>query len=75
MFDNLREQANASPFYEEEAQFQSAETPEATAAPRTPGHFLGMTPMQRFIISVMLMIMVCTIGAMVLLITGKFGLL
>ena len=72
MFDNLREDANSKPFYEDEAQFQSAET----VAPSSigSGRFLGMTPVQRFIISLMVMIMVCAIGAMLLLITGKFGL-
>ena len=71
MFDNLREQANSKPFYEEEAQFQSAEKAPVL---HSSGKFLGMTAVQRFIISVLLMMMVCTIGAMFLLITGKFGL-
>ena len=73
MFDNLREQANSNPFYEEEAQFQSAEETNPSAS-HSSSRFLGMTPMQRFIISVMLMMMVCTIGAMFLLVTGKIGL-
>ena len=74
MFDNLREQANAAPFYEDEAQFQSVEEPASVAGIRGPSRFLGMSPVQRFIISMMLMIMVCTIGAMFLLVTGKIGL-
>ena len=73
MFDNLREQANSSPLYENEAQFQSADEPGA-AAPRTSGRLLGMTPAQRFFVSLMLMIMVCLVGAMFLLVTGKIGL-
>jgi hypothetical protein len=73
MFDNLREQANSSPLYENEAQFQSAEEPGA-AAPRTSDRLLGMTPAQRFFVSLMLMIMVCLVGAMFLLVTGKIGL-
>ena len=73
MFDNLREQANSAPFYEEEAQFQSVEGTNP-AASHTSSRFLGMTPAQRFIISVILMIMVCAIGAMFLVVTGKFGL-
>ena len=73
MFDNLREQANSTPFYEGEAQFQSVEEP--NPAPfHTSSRFLGMTPQQRFIISLMLMMMVCLIGAMFLVVTGKFGL-
>ena len=73
MFDNLREEANSSPFYENEAQFQSAEEP-GPVAPRSSGRILGMTPLQRFFIALMLMIMVCLVGAMFLLVTGKFGL-
>jgi hypothetical protein len=73
MFDNLREQASSTPFYEDEAQFQSVEGINPAASPAS-SRFLGMTPMQRFIISVMLMIMVCAIGAMFLVVTGKFGL-
>ncbi|HUI88743.1 MAG TPA: hypothetical protein VLX61_08440 [Anaerolineales bacterium] len=73
MFDNLREQANSTPFYEGEAQFQSVEEP-SPATFHTSTRFLGMTPQQRFIISLMLMMMVCLIGAMFLVVTGKFGL-
>ncbi len=75
MFDNLREQANSTPFYgEEEAQFQPAAS--AVSAPKRPAdpRFLGMTAPQRFFIAVMLMLVVCLLGTMFLLITGKFGL-
>jgi hypothetical protein len=76
MFDNLREQADSTPFYEDEAQFRQTES--LTAAPRpgaSGGGFLGMTPRQRFILSVMLLMAVCTLGAMCLLITGKISLM
>ena len=75
MFDNLREQANSSPFYEEEAQFQQAASTTTAAAPqrRSSGRILGMTAAQRFFIAVMLMSAVCIIGALVLFVTGKFG--
>ncbi len=76
MFDNLREQANSTPFYgEEEAQFQPAANP-VSAAPKPPAdpRFLGMTAPQRFFIAVMLMLVVCLLGTMFLLITGKIGL-
>jgi hypothetical protein len=73
MFDNLREQANSTPFYEDEAQFQSVEGTNPAASPAS-SRFLGMTPIQHFIISVMLMMMVCLVGAMFLVVTGKFGL-
>jgi hypothetical protein len=73
MFDNLREEASSSSLYGNDAQFQpAAGTVEAVS--RKSSKFLGMTAQQRFIIAVMLMIAVCTLGMMCLLITGKFGL-
>jgi len=72
MFDNLRDQANSTPFYEDQAQFQSVEQPNPTPL-HISNRFLGMSPMQRFIIAVILMMMVCMIGAMFLLVTGKIG--
>jgi hypothetical protein len=76
MFDNLREQANSSPFYEEEAQFQeaagtAAAPPSGTSSSR---RLLGMTGPQRFFIALMLMFMVCIVGALILLVTGKISL-
>ena len=75
MFDNLREQANSSSFYEEEAQFQQAADTTTAAAPprRSSGRFLGMTAAQRFFIALILMSAVCIIGALILFVTGKFG--
>jgi hypothetical protein len=74
MFDNLREQANDRPFYEDEAQFQRG-SGFGVVPPRIPvrGSFLGMTPFQRFIVAVMLMIVVCVVGTMLLLVTGRIG--
>ena len=75
MFDNLREQANSTPFYEDEAKFQpAAGTTSDPALRNRSNRFLGMTPAQRFIIAVMLMFAVCSLGMMCLLITGKIGL-
>ena len=76
MFDNLREQANSTPFYEDESQFRDVEDPRA-AAPRRAGngHFLGMTPLQRFILAFMFLIAVCVLGSVLLFITGRIGLM
>ncbi len=75
MFDNLREQADSVPFYEDEAEFSQMESaPVNPSKPPTKGLFLGMTPLQRFIIAVMLLIAVCSLGSMCLLITGKISL-
>ena len=75
MFDNLRNDANSSPFYEDDkAQVKSAAgTVAPTARPKST-KFLGMTAQQRFIIAFMMMIAVCVLGVMLLLITGRFGL-
>ena len=70
MFDSLREEASKE--FEEEAKFQPGfGTP--AGGPSRPGNLFGMTPFQRFIIAVMLMIAVCVIGAMALLVMGKIG--
>ncbi len=78
MFDNLRDQANSTPFYEDEDQFREAEGLEPAPPPRRVasgnGQFLGMTPLQRFIVAVMLLIAVCALGSMLLLITGRISL-
>jgi hypothetical protein len=79
MFDNLRDDASNS-FYEEDdtelfPEENVVRTTTPTAPPRKPiGKIFGMTAIQRFIIAVMLMVAVCTLGAMCLLITGKIGL-
>ena len=72
MFDNLREEVSSSP-YEEEAKYQpAAGTVQKTSKPRSK-RLLGMTAQQRFVIALMLMFAVCSLGAMCLLITGKIG--
>lgn len=71
MLDNLRD--DASSFYEEDT-LPPEET--YTAPPtkrRSSGKFLGMTPIQRFIIAVMLMVAVCALGSMCLLLTNRIG--
>jgi hypothetical protein len=72
MFDNLREDAASSSLYEEEAKYQPA-AGTSKPAKRRSRRILGMNPQQRFIIALMLMFAVCSLGAMCLLITGKIG--
>lgn len=74
MLDNLRDDAASSSFYEEDT--VPPEEAKAAVLPRrkSNGKFLGMTPVQRFIISVMLMVAVCAAGMMCLLLTNKIGL-
>jgi hypothetical protein len=76
MFDNLREDAAATPFYEEEesVKFQPAAGTESFfSPPASSRRILGMTGVQRFILTVMIFLAVCLIGGMALLVTGKIG--
>jgi len=68
MLDDLRGQSSSAPFYEDDTSFQRP-----AEGGRRSGRFLGMTAPQRFVIALMLMIAVCTLGSMCLLVTGKIG--
>jgi len=72
MLDNLRDDA-ASSFYEEDTvppeEAQVFEPPKR----RKNGNFLGMTPVQRFVLALMLMLTVCVLGSMCLLLTNRIG--
>ena len=69
MFDNLRDLSDGSSLFEDPADAQYA------ATPRGPQRrFLGLTPAQRFLLSLMLFASVVMIGLMCLLVTEKFWL-
>jgi hypothetical protein len=80
MFDNLRDSASSSSFYEEESNDlykEPASKPLASLGSlprRRESRFLGMTAQQRFILSFMLMFTVCLLGTMAMLVLGKMGL-
>lgn len=73
MFDNLRNDAS---LFDDEPYFEPAPPVERPSArtKRRPGRFLGMTPVQRFILALMLMMAVCMVGILVMLVSGKFWL-
>ncbi len=76
MFDSLREQAGS----DDSMTGQSALGGEPSlefSAPTSPaaGTLLGMSPAQRLIIAVLLMITVCIVGTMCLMITGRIALI
>jgi hypothetical protein len=80
MFDNLRETADSS-FYEEElSDLHQGPAPEKkpvfTPQPRSGSNtrFLGLTPQQRFILAVMLMLTVCIMGTLAMFVTEKMSL-
>jgi len=74
MLDNLRDDASSS-FYEEDTAPPEEDLVVSAPRRRTNGKFLGMTPVQRFIIAAMLMIAVCALGTMCLLLTNRIGLI
>lgn len=76
--DFLREDDDPNSFLDKVEEAPSVEAPSSGTPtldlPEEPATgFLGMTPGQRFIISVMFFIMVLIIGAFCLLITGSIG--
>ncbi len=68
MLDDLRDQADNAVFLEEDDLFDV----EQGSIGQTL--FLGMTPVQRLIISVMLLMMVCILSTFCLLVTEKIAL-
>ena len=64
MLEEFREQAIASPFIEEE-------TFEEVTPNRQGKRFLGMTPAQRLVIAVMLLMMTFLLGMLFLVVTEK----
>lgn len=64
MLDDFRDEANASPYFEDEG----TEYFEEVAPVRSGSKVLGMTAAQRLIVAIMLFIMVCIIGSLALLI-------
>jgi hypothetical protein len=75
MFDNLRD--STSSFYEEEQndvyQEQAAAKPAVSRRRRKSTRFLGMTAQQRFILSLMLMFMVCVMGVLAMFVLGRMS--
>ncbi len=70
MLDNIRDQAT---FKEEEVppDPDAPKPPKPRKPRRTFDQITGMTAKQRFAIAVMLSVMVCLLGTMLLLLTGK----
>ncbi|MEZ0395639.1 MAG: hypothetical protein ABWK53_04305 [Anaerolineales bacterium] len=73
MLDNLRDQAAQSEYFQEEAipAFEEPAVVRRSAARRSLDQVTGMNAQQRFLLAFMLLILVCMLGTMFLLITGK----
>jgi hypothetical protein len=72
MFDNLRDDSSSTFSEESEAKYQPAAGYSTGRAGSK--RFLGMTSIQRFVITFLLMLTVCVLGSMVLLVLGKVAL-
>ena len=70
MFDDLREDAD---FIEDDDRLVQKNRHASAAAGSQTG-FLGMTPQQRFVLAVMILLMVCILGSFFLLVTGSVAL-
>lgn len=67
MFEDFRKQAEQAEFPEEEPVVELHRSPTRVAN----GRFLGMTPFQRFIVALMLLVMVTLLGALFLVVTSS----
>ena len=68
MLDDLRDDSEDFDYLEDD----QSDDYEYEAAPQAPEKlFLGMTPPQRFVISVLLLFAVVIMGTLLLLVTGK----
>ena len=69
MLDDLRDDAD---FIEDDQLVKKNKHASASVGSQTG--FLGMTPQQRFVVAVMILLMVCILGSFFLLITGSVAL-
>lgn len=81
MLDNLRDDANSSPFFDDDDELpdfleddeQEEEAPRKRSEPLAfLKPIMMLTPVQRFILSTLLFMTVCIIGVMAMLVMGKF---
>jgi hypothetical protein len=73
MLDNLRDSASQSPYFQQDEEpIPESGGPVAPPPRRSLDQITGMTPQQRFIIAVMLLVVVCLLGTMAMMVLGKF---
>ena len=78
MLDNLREDADSSPFFDDDDELPDFLEGDEVEENKTPGSSIfkpitDLTPVQRFVIVAMLFMAVCLIGSMFLLVTERFA--
>lgn len=65
MLDDFRDQASTSSYFEDDDTY-AMQYDQPRARP-----FLGMTPVQRFVIALMLLVIICVLGSFCLIVTDK----
>ena len=71
MLDNLRNQASFTPDEEEPGEPGQPEEPKPPTPHSSIDQITGTTDKQRLLLAVMVLVMVCLLGAIFLLVTGK----
>lgn len=75
MFDNLRDQAASSPYFQQEDELiEERQLPGMPPPRRTLDQITGMTAQQRFMVAAMLLMVVCLLGTISLIVLGKMAL-
>jgi hypothetical protein len=72
MLDNLRNQATFEPGEEEQPEIIQPEPPKPPQPRRSFDKMTGTTDKQRLMLAIMLFIMVCLLGVILLVITGRW---
>ena len=79
MLDNLREDADTSSYYDDDEipgfldDFEGDGGKAKTSSSSFSNPAIKMNSVQRFIIAVLFFMLVCLVGSMTLLVTGKFA--
>jgi hypothetical protein len=71
MLDNLRNQSSFQPDEEESQETIQPEQPKPPKKRRSFDKMTGTTARQRFVLALMLLVMVCLLGIILLVVTGK----
>ncbi len=71
MFDELRQLSDGEPVFEEPEEYEYEYEVEDLGPP--PRYFLGLTPGQRFVLSLMMLGTVVVIGLLGLMVLGKLS--
>jgi hypothetical protein len=69
MLEEFRQQANTNSFFDDLPEEEAEPTPQAQPAHRKRGSFLGLTPFQRFVVTLLLFVITIMFSAFWLLLT------